>query len=117
MPDSRVAYAQGDVILVPFPYTDLSAAKQRPALVLSNAAFNAASPDLVVCAMTSNLMDSGHSVLVGPQDMETGALKVPSRVKVGNVASLEKRIVRKRLGRVKATAFAQVMREFETLFT
>lgn len=114
MPE-RSALQPGDVVLVPFPYTDLSAAKQRPALVLSNAGFNAG-PDVIVCAMTSNVADSAHSVLVGPQDLESGALKVASRVKVAKVVTLERSVVRKRFGRLNARAFAQVMREFETIF-
>ena len=115
MPE-RGGFLQGDVVLVPFPYTDLSAAKQRPALVLSNASFNGG-PDVVVCAMTSNVADSKHSVLVGPQDLESGTLRTASRVKIGKVVTLEKSLIRKRFGRLHARAFAQVMREFEALFS
>ena len=115
MPEAR--YLPGDVVLVPFPYTDLSAAKQRPALVLTNAPFNGGGQDLVLCAITSNLASSANSVLVGDADMESGRLAAPSRVKVAKVVTLNKSIVRKRVGRVKASAFAMVMREFEALYT
>ena len=115
MPEAR--YLPGDVVLVPFPYTDLSAAKQRPALVLTNAPFNGGSQDLVLCAITSNLANSANSVLLADADMESGRLAAPSRVKVAKVVTLHKSILRKKVGRVKAAAFAQVMREFETLYT
>lgn len=110
-------YLPGDVVLVPFPYTDLSASKQRPALVLTNGPFNGAGEDLVLCAMTSNLANSANSVLLADADMESGRLAATSRVKVAKVVTLHKSILRKKVGRVKAAAFAQVMREFETLFT
>ena len=109
-------YAQGDVVLVPFPFTDLTSSKVRPAFVLSNEAFNRGR-DIVVCAMTSNVADSEHSVLVGPQDMASGSLLAPSRAKVAKIVTLQKDIVRKRLGRTNERARKQVLRELEALFS
>jgi mRNA interferase MazF len=45
---------QGDIVLVPVPFTDLSAHKQRPVIVISNDAYNRRTTDIVVVAMTSN---------------------------------------------------------------
>ena len=45
---------QADIVLVPFPYTDLSSSKQRPALVLSNTKFNESSDDAICCLITTN---------------------------------------------------------------
>jgi mRNA interferase MazF len=109
-------FQPGDLVLIPFPYTDLSASKQRPAVVLSSLTFNATERDIIVCGVTSNLANSANSVLIGSQDMESGTLPVPSRVKPGKVATLQKSIVRKRVGRLHAATMAQVMREFDALF-
>jgi mRNA interferase MazF len=106
----------GEIVLVPFPFTDLSAQKSRPALVLTTSAYNAGGRDLMVCGITSNLANAAHSVLLSQADMERGTLPKPSRVKVDKVVTLQQSIVRKRIGRVKAHAMAQVMKEFETLF-
>jgi mRNA interferase MazF len=43
----------GDVVLVPFPFTNQAASKQRPAIVVSNAVHNRAKPDVVLMAVTS----------------------------------------------------------------
>jgi mRNA interferase MazF len=43
----------GDVVLVPFPFTDQTTAKQRPAVIVSSLAYNQAKPDVVVMAITS----------------------------------------------------------------
>jgi mRNA interferase MazF len=43
----------GDVVPVPFPFTSQTATKKRPAVVVSNRAYNAARPDAVVMAITS----------------------------------------------------------------
>jgi mRNA interferase MazF len=45
----------GDVVLVPFPFTNQSSSKQRPAVVISNLAYNLARPDAVVMAITSQI--------------------------------------------------------------
>ena len=45
----------GAVVLVPFPFTDQTAAKRRPAVVVSNENYNGTKPDVVVMALTSQL--------------------------------------------------------------
>lgn len=106
----------GDVVLVPFPFTDLSSSKSRPALVLSARGFQKAGKDVVVCAMTSNLQDSAHSVLLGDSDMAEGQLPKPTRVKAAKVATLQQDLVRRRFGRLTPKAMAAVRKEFDAVF-
>lgn len=113
---SGTLFEQGEIVFVPFPFTDLTAAKHRPALVMTNASYNAASPDIVVCGMTSNLSNSAHSVLVQEKDLESGSIPVTSRVKVDKIFTIKKTAVERRLGRLHSRVFGQVMAEFESLF-
>jgi len=46
---SGIMYEQGDVLIVPFPFTDLSAIKQRPVLVLSKKEYNKKTDDIITC--------------------------------------------------------------------
>ncbi len=55
-------YRQRDIALVPFPFSDLSARKVRPVLVLSNDQYNQQSLDVLVCALTTNLAPTPYSV-------------------------------------------------------
>ena len=60
---STMAYRQGDIVLVSFPFTDLTSSKRRPALVLSPDSFNAAGEDLVLAAVPSHITEhekTGH---------------------------------------------------------
>ena len=50
-----MAYQRGEIVLVPFPFSDLSTTKVRPAIVISSAMYHQAEPDLLLAAITSNL--------------------------------------------------------------
>ncbi len=114
MPDAPGDYRQGDLVLVPFPFTDLSSTKTRPALVLSDGAFHAGR-DLIVCAVTSNLHNSDHSVLVEQKDLAEGTLPATSRVKASTVATLDRTIIRRRVGRVDPAVVRQTLKELRAL--
>lgn len=45
----------GDVVLVPFPFTDQSGTKKRPAVIVSSAGYNTSRRDLVIMAITSQV--------------------------------------------------------------
>lgn len=101
----------GNVVLVPFPFSDLRAVKQRPAMVVSEAEYNRSGRDVIVCAMTSNLQNSGHSVLVTGRDMAEGRLVADSRVKADKVATVERSIIRKTVGQVRPAVLERVRAE------
>lgn len=106
----------GAIVLLPFPYTNLKASKVRPAVVLSRREYNAASHDVVVCGMTSNLANAAHSVLVSQRDLAEGTLLADSRVKADKVQTLDQSIVRKQIGRLRPATLQQVYRELFALF-
>ena len=47
------SYSFGDIVLVPFPFTDQSGAKKRPAIVVSSQVYHRERPDLIIMAVTS----------------------------------------------------------------
>jgi hypothetical protein len=53
------SYNFGDVVLVPFPFTDQTGGKKRPAVVVSSAAYNAARLDLILMAVTNGWQNAG----------------------------------------------------------
>ncbi len=46
-------YSFGDIVLVPFPFTDQSTVKKRPAVIVSSNAYNKKKPDIIIMAVTS----------------------------------------------------------------
>ena len=59
---STTNFSRGDIVLVPFPFTDLTTTKQRPGLIISSDAFNASRDDLVLLAVTSQLPQRLHQM-------------------------------------------------------
>ena len=55
---SMTACSFGDVVLVPFPFTDHSSTKQRPAIVFSSDCYNTERPDLIILAVTSRMRET-----------------------------------------------------------
>lgn len=91
------AYSFGDVVLVQFPFTDQSNTKQRPAVVISSARYNAERPDLVIMAVTSRFRETLGYGERPVADWQIAGLLKPSTIKPV-VATIERTIVRKVLG-------------------
>jgi mRNA interferase MazF len=92
-------YDFGDVVLVPFPFTDQTTKKMRPAAVVSSTKYNQKRPDIVLMAITSQTappLSFGDLHLVHWN--EAGLLK-PSLIKP-IFASIEKTLILRKLGRI-----------------
>mgnify|MGYP001578383122 CR=1 FL=1 len=92
---------QRSVILIPFPYTDLSGAKKRPALVISSHEFNSKNEDVICCLITSNPEDNQYSIKITNKDMETGYLEFDSKIKTYRIFTVNKKLIYKILGKLQ----------------
>jgi len=117
MPSTTI-YKRGDVVLVPFPFTDLSTTKQRPALIVSSDAFNATHDDLIVVAATSHVPAqlSEDEVAIPPKDLRQCGLPKPSILRLSKIVTLHQRLVIKRIGTFPAQTLAAVLAKMRSLF-
>ena len=83
---------QGDIIITNFPFTNLSATKIRPAVVLSNVDFNQ-KKNLLVAAISTQEGITEFSLSLGQSDLENGNLKKNSFIRLQNIFTLEKKLV------------------------
>jgi mRNA interferase MazF len=91
------------VVLVPFPFTNQAASKQRPAVVVSSRAYNAAKPDIIVMAITSQFRPSGSLGEVWIKGWRAANLLKASAIKpVFATLDLEQNLVLRRLGVLEA---------------
>lgn len=109
---------RGDVVLVPFPFTDLSTTKQRPALVVSPDKWNATQSDVMLVAITSQM-----TAAAGPQDLVLTAADVaaaglpkPSRLRTTKLFTMHQGLLKRTLGHLPDattnTALAQLRHFF-----
>lgn len=94
-------YDFGDVVLVPFPFTNQTAFKQRPAVVVSNRAYNASRQDVVIMAITSQVRPLPGSGEVWIKEWQLANLLKPSVIKPV-FATLEQKLIVRRLGALEA---------------
>jgi mRNA interferase MazF len=92
---STTLYKQGDVLLVPFPFTNQSAVKQRPAVILSSEAYNNLHPDVILDPITSQI--HGVPDEVSLNDWQSAGLLKMSAVKP-ILSSFDAVLVKRQLG-------------------
>ena len=112
---SGIVFNQGDILIVPFPFSDLTSIRQRPVLVLSKKEYNEKCEDVITCGITSNLKDSVCSVLIEDSSLTEGKIPIKSRVKADKLFTLNKSIVIKKLARINKDTFDKVRKELFNL--
>lgn len=102
---------RGDIVLVPFPFTDLSSSKQRPALIVSPDALHATRDDVVLVAITSQAPASpaDDEVVIGSHDMRSSGLLKPSIVKTGKMFTIHQMLIRKKIGAMLEIVMRRVL--------
>lgn len=90
----------GDVVLVPFPFTDQTTTKRRPAVVVSSDAYHRDRPDVILMAVTSQVRTGEGVGEIAVQRWKEAGLLKPSVLKP-LLATLEKGLVIRKLGKLE----------------
>jgi len=98
-------YRKGDVILVPFDFTDRSGVKLRPAVVVSGDDYNQQTPDIVIASITGNLTALPHPGDRRLTDWNAAGLLRPSLAQ-SKLATIERTLIKRTLGTLTATDLA-----------
>ena len=113
---STTRYKRGDIVLVSFPFTDLSSSKRRPALVISPDAFNQASEDVVLAAITSQGIRDG-GLTIEPGDCIDGILPKTSVVKPAKLFTMHTTLVLKKICALGPDKLSTVLAEIRQFFS
>ena len=100
-----VTPAAGKVVLIPFPFSDLSQSKLRPAVVLADAGRE----DWVLCQVTSKPYGDSRSILLNDGGFEEGSLRVESYVRPGRLFTANQSLIVSEVGHLKEAAFLQII--------
>ncbi|MEK6840895.1 MAG: type II toxin-antitoxin system PemK/MazF family toxin [Nanoarchaeota archaeon] len=106
---------QGNLILVPFPFSDQSGRKVRPVVVLSNDEFNEHSQDIIAVGITSNISKDRYSLNLDNRDLKEGKLVTRCVIKVENILRLDKSLIIKKIGKIKEEKLDKIIRIFNEI--
>lgn len=99
-----VSPAIGSVVLVTFPFSDLSASKLRPAIVLASAGRD----DWIMCQVTSNPYADPRAVQITNADFAAGSLQRVSFARPGKLFTANSSLIRAEVGRLASDSLAKI---------
>jgi len=101
---------KGDIVLITFPFTDLSGSKLRPAVVLAESSL-----DITVCFISTQLVwQEKTDVLLTPNS--TNCLRKQSLIRTSKIATLEKALAKGLLGRLTTNELIELNTKIKMLF-
>ena len=111
-------YKQREIVLVPFPYSDLSSLKRRPVLIVSNNDYNSKYKDVVVAVISSKIrLDDYYSILLSNDDLEYGILPEESSLRVHKLFTIEKSRILKNFSIISEKKYKDVYKILTKLFS
>lgn len=103
----------GDVVVPPFPQTNLQSGKRRPALVVRDLPGD----DLILCQITSQVRPDGFSIPLTAADFERGQLALDSFIRCNRLFTVEQNVVLYTAGKIKPARLQDVKAAIRQLFT
>ena len=100
-----VPSAAGAVVLISFPFSELSRSKRRPAVVLADAGRG----DWVLCQITSKPYADARAVPFDSADFQTGSLRLNSDARPGKLFTAHQQLLVSEAGQLTATSFSRVL--------
>jgi mRNA interferase MazF len=98
-------FVKGDVVVVPFPFSDLTQAKRRPALVV----VDLEGDDIILCQITSQLNKDNYSIIVNEKDFKEGNLKQISNIRPNRIFTADTSIILYKVGNLKGRMIDRVI--------
>ena len=102
---------QCDAVLLPVPFSDQTARKVRPAIVVSNDRINAASDDVILVPLTSVIKDVPYSLIITQKSFAEGELITTSRARADKIFTTHKSLIRMKIGKIKSSVLEEIKQE------
>lgn len=105
-------FVKGDVVVLPFPFSDLSKSKKRPALVVANLEGD----DIILCQITSEARVDDYSIVLATSDFKQGSLNLTSMIRPNRLFTADKSIILYKIGSLKESKIKEVETEIIKIF-
>jgi len=98
-------FVRGDIVVIHFPFTDLSAAKKRPALIIAPLEGD----DIIMCQITSKDTKDKYAIPLLMSDILNGSFHYTSNIRPNRIATLDKKLIEKKIARLNNHKFKKVI--------
>ena len=98
-------FVKGDVVVVPFPFSDLTQAKRRPALIVSTLEGD----DVILCQITSKTVSDRYAVTLADDDFASGGLRQLSNIRPNRIFTADQHIILYRAGHLNEEKTEEVI--------
>ena len=105
-------FIKGDVVVIPFPFSDLSGAKRRPAFVVTDLPGD----DIILCQITGVSRSDPFALPLNQADFVSGSLPVDSFIRPNKIFTADKNIILYNSGHLSDTKIAEVINSLIVLF-
>jgi len=102
----------GTVVVIPFPFSDLSSIKRRPALVLANLIGD----DYIVCQISRDLNITDYSISLKKQDFSNGFLSHDSYIRTNKLFTIDKSLILYSVGTINILKLKEVLDKVSLFF-
>ena len=109
-----MSYTQGQIVLIPFPFTNQKGNIKRPALVISNNNFNRDSRDIILVQITKEENNDGNSVLIESKDLTT-PLDFISEIRCHKILVAEQSMIIKPISTLRHYAVKKVIQKIQEI--
>ena len=92
-------FVKGDVVVIPFPFTDLSGSKKRPAFVVADLSGD----DIIVCQITSKAKSDPFALSIESHDFISGSLPIDSCIRPNKIFTADKNLILYTAGKLSET--------------
>lgn len=98
-------FIKGDIVIIPFPFSDLTQNKRQPALIISVLDGN----DFILCQITSQNVKDNYAMQIQDNDFKTGNLKQISNIRPNRIFTADKSIILYKVASLKDKKFQEVL--------
>ncbi len=98
-------FMRGDVVVIPFSFSDLSQSKRRPTLVISNSQSN----DIILCQITSKIKNDPYGILLTNQDFRYGELSRKSYIRPHRIFTADQNLIIYKIGQIDVKKLDEVI--------
>ncbi len=106
-------FVKGDVVVTLFPFSDLTANKKRPALVIADLSGD----DIIICLITSQNARDSYAISLSNEDFENGSLKKVSNIRPNRLFTIDAKVISYKIGKLSNQKIREVTDKILKIFS